>query len=118
MPARLCGIAFCVGLLVLLTVSCIEPVGQERQPTPTPPAPHQTPTPTPENPPTVVPVSPVPPEVEQFAAEWPMVNKDYGNTRATMDSEINTANVEQLGLAWAFPLQGAAKWGADLEPRF
>jgi len=101
-----------VGCLALLLVGCIEPIGHERVDTPTPPAPHQTPTATPDPPATVAPVSAIPPEVEQFAKEWPMVNRDYGNTRATTDSQINASNVDQLGVAWTFDLHGASKWGS------
>jgi outer membrane protein assembly factor BamB len=111
MLTRICTIRFFVGLLTVLLVGCVEPIGHERNATPTPRAPHETPTPTLENPPTVVPVSAIPPEVEQFAAEWPMANKDYNNSRATMDSQINSGNVEQLGVAWTFKLHGASKWG-------
>jgi outer membrane protein assembly factor BamB len=50
--------------------------------------------------------------VEQFATEWPMANKDYHNTRATTDSQINAGNVTQLGVAWTFALSSASKWGS------
>jgi hypothetical protein len=103
-------------LFSVLLVGC-EPttwewLAQERDPTPTPRAPNVTPTPTPEVRPTVAPVQAIPPEVEQFAAEWPMANKDYGNTRATFDSRINSHNVHELGVAWAFAIPGASKWGS------
>jgi len=112
MPARRWAICFFVGLVACLAVACVEPIGHERIDTPTPPAPHQTPTATPDPPLTVVPVAAIPPEVEQFAAEWPLVNKDYSNTRATTDSQINAENVDQLGVAWTFDLHGASKWGS------
>ncbi len=44
----------------------------------------------------------VPPEVTQYAKDWPLSNKDYSNTRATMDSAINSGNVKTLGAAWVF----------------
>ena len=43
-----------------------------------------------------------PPEIAQYAKDWPLSNKDYGNTRATMDSAINSSNVKTLGGAWVF----------------
>jgi outer membrane protein assembly factor BamB len=101
-----------MGVLTLFLLSCTKQFIQERHPTPTPPAPHQTPTPTPATPPTVAPVSAIPPEIEQFAAEWPMAHKNYNNTRATTDSQINASNVNQLGAAWTFKLHGASKWGS------
>lgn len=112
MRVRWCGARLWVGLLALALLGCVEPIGHEREATATPRAPHTTPTPTPEALPTVVPVAAVPPEVEQYAAEWPMAHKDYQNTRVTTDSQINAANVGQLGVAWTFKLQGASKWGA------
>ena len=35
-----------------------------------------------------------PPEVTQYAKDWPLPGKDYNNTRATTDSAINSSNVE------------------------
>ena len=46
--------------------------------------------------------NPVPPEVSQYAKDWPLSNKDYANTRATTDSAINSGNVKTLGAAWVF----------------
>jgi outer membrane protein assembly factor BamB len=43
-----------------------------------------------------------PPEVTQYVKDWPLSNKDYGNTRATMDSAINASNVKTLGATWVF----------------
>jgi outer membrane protein assembly factor BamB len=54
----------------------------------------------------------VPPEVTQFASDWPLPNKDYKNTRATMTSEIDSSNVDQLAMAWSMPLRAAAAVGA------
>ncbi len=53
-----------------------------------------------------------PPEVLQYAADWPLPNKNYENTRSTNDSSINSGNVKTLGVAWAVPLQGASPFGA------
>jgi glucose dehydrogenase len=101
-----------VGLLALSAAACGQKLAQERHPTPTPRALHQTPTPTLAGPPALTPVSAVPPEVEQAAAEWPLAHKDYANTRAATDSEINAGSVDELGLAWSFRLYGASKWGS------
>jgi outer membrane protein assembly factor BamB len=56
--------------------------------------------------------SPIPPEVTQYARDWPLPNKDYHNTRATMDSIINAGNVNTLGIAWAVPIPGIGLFGA------
>lgn len=57
-------------------------------------------------------IAAVPPEVEQFADQWPLANKDYANTRAVFNARINSENVEQLNTAWAFQIPGRGMWGA------
>ncbi len=52
-----------------------------------------------------------PPEVKMFAKDWPLPNKDYSNTRATMDSPINSQNVMTLGAAWSYDIQATAAFG-------
>jgi outer membrane protein assembly factor BamB len=75
--------------------------------TTTPPAitvtatPVPTPAPAPTPPPASSPWTP-PPEVAQYAKDWPLPGKDYNNTRATMDSSINSSNVKTLGASWVF----------------
>ena len=54
----------------------------------------------------------IPPEVTQYAKDWPLPNRDYANTRATMDTAINSGNVKSLGVAWAIPLPGRGIFGA------
>ena len=54
----------------------------------------------------------VPPEIEQFAADWALPNRDYANTRFTTDSAIDSSNVDQLGVAWTYEVPGVAAWGA------
>lgn len=54
----------------------------------------------------------IPPEVAQNQDEWPLANRDYGNTRATMDAVINAANVGDLELAWSFDIPAEATFGA------
>jgi len=53
-----------------------------------------------------------PPEVAEYAADWPLPNKDYKNTRATFDSEINSENAANLMEAWSFPIPGISAFGA------
>ncbi len=54
----------------------------------------------------------IPPEVEQAAAEWPLANRDYENTRAMLDAEIAADNVDTLDVAWGFEIPGVGAWGA------
>ncbi|MDD1759049.1 MAG: PQQ-binding-like beta-propeller repeat protein [Methanothrix sp.] len=54
----------------------------------------------------------IPPEVSDYSKAWPLPNKDYDNTRATFDSEINSQNVVNLGIAWSFPIPGIGAFGA------
>jgi outer membrane protein assembly factor BamB len=51
--------------------------------------------------------SAIPPEVTQYAADWPLPQGNYASTRATTTSSINSGNVNTLGLAWSVPLAGA-----------
>src|SRR4051794_20331817 len=54
-----------------------------------------------------------PPEVRAAAAaEWPLPNRDYANTRATTDSGIDSRTVSRLGLAWTYAVRGPSHWGA------
>jgi outer membrane protein assembly factor BamB len=104
-------------IAIALTASGCQGVRWEQyinggQPTATPRAPHVTATPTPDVRPTVVPVELVPPEVEQFAHEWPMANRSYDNARTTFDSEINSENVSELGVAWTIAIPGVGSWGS------
>jgi outer membrane protein assembly factor BamB len=54
----------------------------------------------------------IPPEVEQAASEWPLANRDYANTRALLDAEILSENVDSLEVAWTFDIPGVGAWGA------
>lgn len=56
--------------------------------------------------------SPIPPDIEQAASEWPMANRDYANTRAALDAEISSANVNSLDVAWTVDIVGIGPWGA------
>ena len=91
--------------------------------TPTPittPAPTTTPTatptstPTPTTTPSVTPISnkgSAPPEITQYAGDWPLTNRDYSQTRATKNSSINSGNVNKLGVAWSFSMPGIGTYG-------
>ncbi len=69
---------------------------------PVTPAPTSTTTPTP----TLTPASSltIPPEVTQYSREWPLPNRDYSNTRASLDSAVNSSNVNNLQVAWNYVL--------------
>ena len=54
----------------------------------------------------------VPKEIVKYEKDWPVANKDYSNSRASIDSKINSGNVSELGVAWAFAIPGASEWGA------
>ncbi len=54
----------------------------------------------------------IPSEINQYAADWPLPNMDYANTRATKTSNINSDNVKNLGVDWALPLPGQGIYGA------
>ncbi len=53
-----------------------------------------------------------PPEVVQYAKDWPLANRDYSNTRATNDATINSGNVATLGAAWAFAFPATGAFGS------
>jgi glucose dehydrogenase len=93
--------------LPLALLGC-QPEDENGEPTPTfTPGVVVTPRVTPE-----APVPAIPPEVQQFADEWPMGNKDYANTRAALNAGIDSSNVSNLGIAWTYDIQGVAGWGA------
>lgn len=56
-------------------------------------------------------VSSVPPEVANNSKDWPLPNHDYGNTRAVMNSAINSGNINTLGVAWSMPIVGITAYG-------
>jgi outer membrane protein assembly factor BamB len=53
-----------------------------------------------------------PPELAEFASQWPAHNLDLANTRATSASTINSSNVAQLKPKWRFKLTGAGAFGS------
>lgn len=54
----------------------------------------------------------IPDEILDNADDWPLANRDYRNTRAVTTSNINSSNVDQLEVAWMFPIPGRAPFGA------
>jgi len=56
--------------------------------------------------------SDIPPEILKYSKDWPVSNKDYANTRETLDSKISLSNVTTLGIAWEFDIEGVGEWGA------
>jgi len=53
----------------------------------------------------------VPPEIIQYAADWPLPNRDYENTRATTNVSINKDNVDDLAIAWTFDINATGIYG-------
>jgi outer membrane protein assembly factor BamB len=51
-----------------------------------------------------------PKELSSFADEWPAPNKDLSNTRVA-SSDIDSGNVNQLGVAWTIPIEGGGTFG-------
>src|SRR3954452_7418667 len=58
------------------------------------------------------PVGQAPPEWGANAGAWPAHNYDLANTRATIQSPINSKTVSQLKVKWTFALKGASAFGA------
>ncbi len=82
--------------LVLLTAGCTTTPGGNVTPTPTSPG-----------------ASAIPPEVTQYAKDWPLPHRDYANSRATMDSTITSQNVKSLGVGWVHNVpSGASTFGS------
>ena len=54
----------------------------------------------------------IPPEIEQYANDWPMAQHDYEATRHAVGSTIDSSNVGELGVAWELPLDASSGFGA------
>jgi len=54
----------------------------------------------------------VPPEVEQYANDWPVAQGDLAATRFARGGQIDSSNVSTLGVAWELPLTATSAWGA------
>jgi glucose dehydrogenase len=126
-------VVFAALVAIIGLSACTSAPKQSTTPPPTTNSPTTTPTPTPTLTPSSIPVptttkptttsptpeptptqqaNPVPPEVAQYAADWPLPNKDYANTRTTKDSTINSSNINSLGVVWAFPIPGTGGSGS------
>src|SRR3954451_14769953 len=57
------------------------------------------------------PVGQAPPEWGANAGAWPAHNYDLANTRATVQSPINSQTVSNLKVKWSFPFKGASAFG-------
>lgn len=55
--------------------------------------------------------SPIPPEVSQYASDWPVPQGDLANHRASTSAAINSGNVSNLKLAWNFPITATGAFG-------
>lgn len=54
----------------------------------------------------------MPPEITQYANDWPAANQNLSNTRSTSNSSINLSNANKLGPAWTSPIKGISEWGS------
>jgi len=54
----------------------------------------------------------VPPELVEYANDWPAPAGNLQATRAAASSTIDSSNVETLGPAWRLPLTGKSGYGA------
>ena len=54
----------------------------------------------------------IPEEVSANAAEWALPNRDYANSRMTTNATISSDNVNELGVAWSFPIPGTGPYGS------
>ena len=53
-----------------------------------------------------------PEEVATSMTAWPLPNRDYANSRTTMDAAISRDNVSELGEAWSFAIPGTGAYGS------
>src|SRR5688500_17505391 len=51
-----------------------------------------------------------PEELSSFAEEWPAPNQDLANRRVAA-SDIDSGNVDDLGVAWTIPIKGGGTFG-------
>src|SRR4051794_21441521 len=53
----------------------------------------------------------VPPELTQYAADWPVPMGNLAGTRAATNAAITAANIDQLEVAWRFPIAATSAYG-------
>jgi outer membrane protein assembly factor BamB len=56
-------------------------------------------------------LSTIPPEITQYATDWPTPQGNLSNQRAAQNSSINASNVAQLEVAWTFPIAATGGYG-------
>jgi len=61
--------------------------------------------------PTPAPLPTVPPELSQYANDWPVPQGDITNHRAAANSTISSSNVKTLDIAWSFPIKATSGYG-------
>ena len=54
----------------------------------------------------------IPSEIANYSDDQPLANRDYRNTRAVTTSNINSQTVNNLEVAWTFPIPGRAAFDA------
>jgi len=54
--------------------------------------------------PNVLNATPVPPEVSQFAQDWPVAQGNLQSTRAAENASINSGNLDTMAVAWTVPI--------------
>jgi len=54
----------------------------------------------------------VPPEITEFANDWPVAQGDLAATRVAVGGTIDSSNVSTLGVAWEYALDAASPFGA------
>lgn len=53
----------------------------------------------------------IPPEIVQYADDWPMAQGNLSATRAASAATISSANVADLDIAWRFPIEATTGYG-------
>ena len=62
--------------------------------------------------PNVLSSTPVPIEVSQYAADWPVAQGNLQSTRAATNSPINASNIGKLAVAWTTPITTSGTFSA------
>jgi outer membrane protein assembly factor BamB len=57
------------------------------------------------------PLPTIPPEIEQYANDWPTPQGNLKNQRAAANSSIDSSNVANLSVAWTFPIEAVSGSG-------
>lgn len=58
----------------------------------------------------------VPPELTEFTDDWPAPQGNLAGTRAAAGSSIDASNVDQLGVAWTWPIEASGSFGGMTAP--